>query len=102
MKELKNLEFIRHGYIDGPKEKSGLQRRRIPVPHPIFKSRGKVIYTVKVDPPETEKEVIASYRMMERIELAGNWTMSVAEIINSQKNMLLNKLMEIRIRETKK
>jgi len=96
--KLENLDFIRHGCI-GPKEQGKPQRMR---QHPVFMSNGAVIYTAKTDPPKTEKEVIASYRMMERIERFGNWTNSVQEVIDSQKNMLLSKLMEIRILEAKK
>jgi hypothetical protein len=87
---MKNVEFIRSGYVDGDKDKGMMQ-------HPVFKSKDKIVYECKTELPETEKQVISKFQMLERLEKSSSWSSSVQTVIVEQKDMMLRRLMNIRM-----
>jgi len=86
---MKKLEFVRFR-----KDKDDPQQ------FPVFKSGKKIVYEVRTVPPTTEKEIVAEWKLLKRIEKSNDWTASVFEVISVRRDILLHALMELKIKES--
>jgi len=65
---------------------------------PEFQKKGKTYY--RFDGAEkTESEIIKSFSRLKKIESADNWSSSISTLICDEKDVLLNKLMNLKTKE---
>ncbi len=69
--------------------------------HPTFYRGNKKVYEVKTVPPETERAILKEWKLLEKIERSSDWTAGVQTTLGDRKNVLLNTLMQRRLKNAR-
>ena len=65
---------------------------------PTFFKGDKEVYAIRSDEPATEQAILKELKLIAKVEKSESWTSPVQETLNDRKSVLLNALMQRRLK----